>query len=96
MHYKAAGATALGTIGTCSTRCWNLSYGHMYFEHVYRFDDPAKLYRLRKLAPCPSRWDPHLTRAHPGSLGRLCGPIMARRVGWCSPPEWIGRPRRGR
>jgi hypothetical protein len=29
----------------------NLPFGHMYFEQVYRFDDAAQLYRLRKLAP---------------------------------------------
>jgi hypothetical protein len=29
----------------------NLPFGHMYFEQVYRFDDDAQLYRLRKLAP---------------------------------------------
>jgi hypothetical protein len=30
---------------------------------------------------CSSRWrgDPHLTRAHPGSFGGRCGPIMAHR-----------------
>jgi hypothetical protein len=37
--------------------------------------------------------DPHLTRAHPGSFGGPCGPIMAHRVSWCSPPEHVDWPR---
>jgi hypothetical protein len=28
-----------------------LTYGHAIFEQVYRFDDAAKRFRLRRLAP---------------------------------------------
>ena len=28
-----------------------LTYGHMFFEQVYRYDDAARRFRLRKLAP---------------------------------------------
>jgi hypothetical protein len=28
-----------------------LTYGHMFFEQVYIFDDAARRFRLRKLAP---------------------------------------------
>jgi hypothetical protein len=47
------------------------------------------------LPPLPKSMarDPHLTRAHPGSFGSRCGPIIAHRVSWCSPPECVDRPR---